>query len=211
MRRPAPFLASALALSLALSLASCGGGGGDSTAPPTAGPPTAVSVTFPAQTLTLGDSARATATVRDARGAVLGSAAVTWRSSAPNVLAVNAATGMTKALALDTASVIATVSSATGVTGAATVRVRPPTTALVTMLPNAFSPFSLVLAVGGAVTYDFGGGIDHNVTFERKTGAPADVPTQRAGRVARTFATAGTFPYECRVHPGMIGEIVVVP
>lgn len=194
---------------ISIALVACGGGGGESTSPTAEGPPATVSVSLPAATLVLGDSVAATATVRDARGTVLRSAAVTWRSSAPNVLAVNATTGMVKALALDTGSVLASAATASG---SASVRVRPPTTALVTMLPNAFVPFSLVIAVGGTVTFDFGGGTQHNVLFERKAGAPQDiVQAQSSGRVARTFAAAGTFPYECRIHPGMIGEVNVVP
>ena len=38
---------------------------------------------------------------------------------------------------------------------------------------------------------------------------PADVPTSTNAQVARQFNTAGTFPYECTVHPGMAGTIVV--
>ena len=29
------------------------------------------------------------------------------------------------------------------------------------------------------------------------------------GTVSVTFATRGTFPYHCSIHPGMIGTIVV--
>jgi plastocyanin len=37
-------------------------------------------------------------------------------------------------------------------------------------------------------------------------------PTSPVGAVyERTFDSAGTFPYFCRVHPGMEGEVVVVP
>lgn len=193
---------------LASLLAACGGDGG-TTISPTAGPPAAVTVSLPAATLMMGDSARATATVRDAQGNVLSGAAVTWSSSAFNILEVNSSTGMVKGLALDTASVIATVGGT--LRGAARVTVRPSMTATVTMLPATFLPFVALIGVGGTVTYDFTGPLDHNVIYVRKPGAPADIPPSRNVRVTRTFGTAGTFEYECRLHPGMTGEIIVVP
>jgi plastocyanin len=189
------------------AVAACGGG--DSTAPPAPGPPASVSVAF-ADTLVLGDSARATATVRDAKGNALSGTAVAWRSSADNVLGVNAATGMVTGRALDTASVIATVSGTT-VTGAARVRVRPPARYTVSMLPNSFIPVSFVLAIGGTVTFDFPPGIDHNVIFAPTPGAPQDIPQTRNVKLTRTFTRAGTFAYDCRIHPGMTGEVIVVP
>ncbi len=85
-----------------------------------------------------------------------------------------------------------------------------PRTAEVTMGPAFFLPPSTTIAVNGTVTFDFFGGVDHNVLFERKAGAPADIQQTRNVRITRTFATAGTFPYDCRIHPGMVGEIVVV-
>ena len=75
---------------------------------------------------------------------------------------------------------------------------------------DVFSPASLTIAVGGTVWFDFPAR-DHNVIFDRtRTGAPADIPPTISRRVSRVFPTAGTFPYECRLHPGMVGEVVVV-
>ena len=73
---------------------------------------------------------------------------------------------------------------------------------------DVFSPPSLNLKVGGTVWFDFPARA-HNVIFERKTGAPADIQPTSSRRVSRTFSTAGTFPYDCTLHPGMVGEIVV--
>jgi len=86
-----------------------------------------------------------------------------------------------------------------------------PRTATVTMLPSAFIPFSTTIAVGGTVTFEFPPGIDHNVIFERQTGAPQDIQITRNASVDRKFTTQGTYAYDCRIHPGMIGEVVVVP
>jgi plastocyanin len=50
----------------------------------------------------------------------------------------------------------------------------------------------------------------HNVIFRRTTaGAPLDIKVVTDSIVVRRFTTKGTFPYDCTVHPGMSGEIVV--
>ena len=118
--------------------------------------------------------------------------------------------------------VAAALLAACGDSGDATT---PPTgaadTATVAMFPQSFSPVSLTLRRGGVVTFDFPPDIDHNVIFPKQangqpvaTGAPADIPTATANRgkkITRTFTTAGTFAYDCTVHPGMSAEVVVVP
>lgn len=74
---------------------------------------------------------------------------------------------------------------------------------------NTFSPFSAVIAVGGTVNFNISG-TPHNVIFSRTvTGAPADINVVNNVVVARTFSTRGTFPYDCTVHPGMSGQVVV--
>ena len=73
---------------------------------------------------------------------------------------------------------------------------------------NAFSPSTQRVARGGTVTWTFSTR-PHNVTFATAAGVPANVPTSTNAQVARQFNTAGTFPYECTVHPGMAGTIVV--
>ena len=88
----------------------------------------------------------------------------------------------------------------------------PPGTAVavdtVFMPGDNFSPPSLTLTRGGTVWFDFPARA-HNVIFERRTGAPADIQPTSGRLVSRTFATAGTFPYDCTLHPGMVGEIIV--
>lgn len=84
----------------------------------------------------------------------------------------------------------------------------PPTPAVVYMNPNSFSPFAVTIKVGESVTFEFPS-LAHNVIFAKKTGAPADIPTTTNRSIARTFNTAGTFPYDCTLHPGMSGEVIV--
>jgi plastocyanin len=83
------------------------------------------------------------------------------------------------------------------------------TTANVAVNDNIFSPDSVRIAVGGTVTFDWGaGGVTHNVTFADVAGAPADIPNRNSGTVDRTFGTAGSFNYQCTIHPGMNGKVV---
>ena len=74
---------------------------------------------------------------------------------------------------------------------------------------NAFNPSAVTITRSGTVTWTNNTGLIHNVTFGIATGAPANVGDLASGSAARTFATAGTFPYQCTNHPGMTGSVVV--
>ena len=73
-----------------------------------------------------------------------------------------------------------------------------------------FTPQSIVLAVGGTTTFEFGS-LGHNLFFDNApTGAPANITAVTSNQsVARTFTTAGTYVYNCHVHPGMTGTVFV--
>jgi len=72
-----------------------------------------------------------------------------------------------------------------------------------------FEPGVLTVAPGESVTFSFQG-VGHNVFFDAKTGAPTDIPQILSNTtVARTFSATGSFGYECHVHPGMRGTVVV--
>jgi plastocyanin len=84
-----------------------------------------------------------------------------------------------------------------------------PTTATVSMPAFSFTPFMTTIAVGGTVTFDFPNDVDgHNVIFARVAGAPADILPTKTAKVDRTFRVAGSFPYDCTIHPGMSGVVV---
>ena len=75
---------------------------------------------------------------------------------------------------------------------------------------NTFTPGNVAVGVGGTVTFTFGD-VAHNVFFDN---SPAGAPDAIAGANAnmsatRTFTTAGTFEFDCHIHPGMKGTVLV--
>ena len=79
----------------------------------------------------------------------------------------------------------------------------------VTLGASSFNPSSLTIQSGGTVTWNNTSGVFHNVTFNPATGAPANIGDHNSGDNSRTFGTAGTFGYQCTLHGGMTGSVVV--
>ena len=75
---------------------------------------------------------------------------------------------------------------------------------------NAFTPANVAIGVGGTVTFAFGD-VAHNVFFDNSpAGAPDSIPGANANMMAaRTFTTPGTFEFDCHIHPGMKGTVIV--
>ena len=83
------------------------------------------------------------------------------------------------------------------------------TTKTVTLKDIKFSPAALKVAKGTKVNFAFrDGGTTHNVT---STGSKRfkTISNRSAGTQSRTFNAAGTYRYQCTLHPGMTGRIVV--
>lgn len=85
-------------------------------------------------------------------------------------------------------------------TGPATVEVYTPGV--------VFSPTFVTIKRGDTVRWVITG-LAHDVTFQDVAGAPQSIPVTQNQSVSRTFNTKGTFPYDCRTHPGMSGSVTV--
>jgi plastocyanin len=67
----------------------------------------------------------------------------------------------------------------------------------------------VTIAQGSSITWQIAGAT-HNVTFGTAKPVGGDIPDAGAGSsIARTFATAGTYDYQCTRHSGMTGRVVV--
>ena len=84
------------------------------------------------------------------------------------------------------------------------------TNATVNATPSiTFNPSPVHVAAGTTVTFAFGS-VGHNVFFDTTPGAPADIDGTNADTsVTRTFSTPGTYVYNCHIHPGMSGTVIV--
>lgn len=110
--------------------------------------------------------------------------------------------------AAPTAPVTQSTTPSTTPTTTPTTSTTPATNEVVADDANTFNPGTLTVSKGTTVTFTFKG-TAHNVTFGNTTGAPANIPNSSNTSVARTFATAGTFGYDCTLHAGMRGSVVV--
>jgi plastocyanin len=72
---------------------------------------------------------------------------------------------------------------------------------------TAYSPNPIAVAVGGSVTWTNNDTIAHTSTADG--GAWNSGTIAAGGTFSRTFASAGSFPYHCAIHPGMIGTVTV--
>lgn len=200
-------LAALLALAtVPLMLTACGGGGDSPSGP---GGVASVALNAPSLTMLVGRTEQLTATAKDAQGSTIaGAPAASWKTSNAAVATVTAG-GLVTAVGNGSASITATIS---GKSASAAVTVSPaPTSVTVNMPGTSFTPFHATLKVGGTVSYVFPS-LAHNVIFDKIAGVPADIPGQVSNQtVNRTFNTVSLYKYVCSLHPGMEGEVDVVP
>jgi plastocyanin len=74
----------------------------------------------------------------------------------------------------------------------------------------------MAVAVGTTVTWRNDFSTDHNVTWDNVAGANAAEAGDGTGNIGpfqgshtRKFNTAGTFTFQCTIHPGMTGSLTV--
>ena len=103
----------------------------------------------------------------------------------------------------------ALMAMACGGNGYGTAAPPPPDNTVAATPSLTFTPTTLSVNAGDAVTFAFGS-VPHNVFFTQQTGAPADIAGNNTNvSITRTFATAGTYAYTCHIHPSMQGTIEV--
>src|SRR3954451_13520024 len=76
-----------------------------------------------------------------------------------------------------------------------------------TLTTTAYAPHPVTGAVGGTVTWTNNDSVAHtstanNTAWNSGTIAPG-------GKFSMTFPSAGSFPYHCSIHPGMVGTVTV--
>lgn len=197
MRRPS------IALILVALAASCGGDG-----PAANRTMVAVQITTASATLRPGESSQFTAVGIDADGiAIPNAGAVTWETAAASVATVSSS-GLVQAVAIGSVSITARIN---GLQGSRLVNVLPEGVGAVISMPGySFVPFTANITRGQTVYFEFPSE-PHNAIWVQQVGAPADIPEARNTTITRTFGTAGSFAYDCTLHPGMSGVIVVAP
>lgn len=82
----------------------------------------------------------------------------------------------------------------------------PVATNQVTVSNDQFSPNAILVSTGSTVTWTWAqGAASHNVTFSDQSSGDKSA----GGTYSRSFATAGTYNYQCTIHPGMTGSVTV--
>lgn len=80
----------------------------------------------------------------------------------------------------------------------------------------ASSPPSQTVNSGATVSWQNGSNVLHNVTFANPSqagavgsGASGDIGNHNSGTNSRVFTAVGTHDFQCTIHAGMIGSVVV--
>jgi plastocyanin len=202
-------------LALAGMLSACGGGGDGGTQPPPPAVFTSLSIAPANPDLVLRDTVQMSATPRDQNGAAMaGLPAATFERVGTGTAVSVSATGRVIAEQTGSAQIRASVTSG-GTTHTATANATVAalaTTADVVVAGGgtSFSPDTVKIAVNGSVTWTFTSGANspHNVTFATPP-AGGNIGNTTTGAVTRTFANAGRFTYQCTLHTGMNGAVIV--
>ena len=198
-------------------LAACGGGGGTTNPapPPSSGTQTLSTIRFASNSIALTAGTVATLAVEalDNTGRVITGASGYTYASSSSAVAESQGEGSVLAIGAGSATITASLTR-DGVTATATTTVNVsgslPGSASVAAGNSdlSFTPPTVVVTRNASVTFSFGA-LNHSVNFRATSGAPANVPVTVNGAVARSFPSAGDFSYDCGVHAGMSGKVVV--
>ena len=84
-----------------------------------------------------------------------------------------------------------------------------PGTVFVTARDTLFTPDTITVDVGSPVRWTNEGILQHSVVSDSGLWASGLLPHNSVFEVR--FDSAGTFPYHCSVHAGMVGTVLAVP
>lgn len=73
----------------------------------------------------------------------------------------------------------------------------------------AFSPATITVKVGTKVTWTNKDGVGHNVVETDGADGPKSDTLAKGESYSFTYTKAGTFAYECSIHPSMQGKVIV--
>lgn len=203
------------------ALLGCGGGGSDdggTTGPPPPPPPGnqtlgSISTNVTSIDLLAGSFQTITVTAYDTQGAVISNPGTPAFSLAQSPVAEVDGQGVVLGLSQGSASVSVSLTMG-GVTRTATVAVNvtgvlPSAASVSTASGDVFTPNKVAISLGGSVTWTFGA-VEHTVAFTSGAGAPSGISSGGySTTVSRSFSAPGNFAYNCTIHPGMSGQVVV--
>lgn len=197
-----------LALLALLALAGCSGGGSGPTQ--SGGSPAVLAslgLSAPGNAIAVGATMQLSASPKDQYGSAF-QTTLSWTSGSLFVATISAG-GLVTGVAGGQAYMYLHGGSLTDSTLVTVVTGAFPANATVYALANSFSPVQSDIAAGGAVQFVFPS-TPHNVIFNQANGVPQDIPGEVTNQtVSRTFPVKGSFVYNCTIHPGMTGTIVV--
>lgn len=74
---------------------------------------------------------------------------------------------------------------------------------------GAFNPASITISAGQSVTWVFQTDIPHTVTADDASYTSVQSGLTAGQTFSHTYATPGTYPYHCAIHPQMHGKVIV--
>ena len=139
-------------------------------------------------------------------GPVLHRLTITAQSSGAAVLVCGLKEGRVQLVAEDSARVYAPDTMIVAVLAT----IDTTTRGVVVQMQGAltFTPATVTIKVGESVTWQNFSGQQHTTTSDQ---LDWDQPVDNGQSFTRTFPTAGVFPYHCKIHPAMLGTVVVSP
>lgn len=76
-----------------------------------------------------------------------------------------------------------------------------------TAAASAYAPNPVTVAIGGTVTWTNNDTVAHTSTANNNAWSSRSIAP--GAKFSVTFSSAGSFPYHCEIHPGMVGTVNV--